>query len=258
MEIEYIPSALPPEQVASLPQPDWVSAVSIKRKGCASVTHVSFDSHHPLIYTFSLILTGSYDTNVRVFNESQEVVSTISGHTGPVTSISWIPTPSLGDSHLVASASYDTTARITSISEALPVPLASLHLHSAALSSISSNLSGTHLLTASWDKLVGLWTTQTPSDDEVPASTFLTTEPQRKRRKLAGTEAPVDLAKRKGPTSVLKSHTGRVSKALFSPEDNGKAFSVGWDCTLRTWDLEIGLCTNTTVSGLKRMLLVPT
>lgn len=34
LEIEYIPSALPPEQVASIPQPDWVSSVSVERKGC--------------------------------------------------------------------------------------------------------------------------------------------------------------------------------------------------------------------------------
>lgn len=33
LEIEYIPSALPPEQVASIPQSDWISSVSLKRKG---------------------------------------------------------------------------------------------------------------------------------------------------------------------------------------------------------------------------------
>jgi hypothetical protein len=33
LEIEYIPSALPPEQIASIAQPDWISSVSLKRKG---------------------------------------------------------------------------------------------------------------------------------------------------------------------------------------------------------------------------------
>lgn len=183
-----------------------------------------------------------------MFNESQEAVHTIAGHSGPVSSVCWIPSPSLADSQLIASASYDTTARITSIADSTPTSLASLHLHSAALSSIASNSSGTHLLTASWDKLVGLWSTEIPSEDEVPISSLLSIEPQRKKRKVAGVE-PVDAAKRKAPASVLKSHTARVSKALFSPEDDGKAFSVGWDCTMRAWDLEIGLCTNTTVSS---------
>lgn len=197
-----------------------------------------------------LILTGSYDTQLRVFNQSQEVLHTISGHAAPVSSVCWIPSPSIGESQLIASASYDTTARISSVAESTSTSLASLHLHSDALSSVASNSSGTHLLTASWDKLVGLWTTEIPLEDEVSFSAVLSAEPQRKRRKMAGNEAlntSADAPKRKAPTSVLKSHTSRVTRALFSPEDNGKAFSVGWDCTMRTWDLEIGLCTNTTV-----------
>ena len=174
------------------------------------------------------------------------MVHTISGHMAPVSGACWIPvSSSLDQSHLIASASYDTTARITSISEATPTPLASLHLHSAAVSSITANSSGTHLLTAGWDKLIGLWTTEIPSEDEMPASVFSTAEPQRKRRKTAN--GANDTAKRKAPISALKSHTGRVSRALFSPSDSRGAFSVGWDCTLRSWDLELGVCTNTVV-----------
>ena len=181
----------------------------------------------------------------------KEVVHTVSGHKAPVSGACWIPDSSSFDQmHLIASASYDTTARITSIAEASPIPLASLHLHSAAVSSITANSSGTHLLTAGWDKLVGLWTTDTPPEDEVPAPVFSTLEPQRKRRKMANSEmlnGADDSAKRKAPVSVLKSHTGRVSRALFSPSDNKEAYSVGWDCTLRSWDLEIGVCTSTAV-----------
>lgn len=33
LDIEYIPSALPPELVSSIPQPDWTSSVSLSRKG---------------------------------------------------------------------------------------------------------------------------------------------------------------------------------------------------------------------------------
>ncbi|KAF8320314.1 WD40 repeat-like protein [Clavulina sp. PMI_390] len=239
LEIEYVPSALPPEQVASIPQPDWVSSVSVKRKG--------------------LILAGSYDTHVRVFNESQEVIHSIPGHTGPVSSVCWIGASdgaSTEGSHLIASSSYDTTARITSLSESTATALASLHLHSAAVSSVVSNASGTHLLTAGADKLVGLWSTSIPADHEVSASQFATAEPQRKRRKVATStsEETIDPAKRKAPASVLKSHTAKVSKALFTPQDDGKAYSVGWDCALRSWDLEVGLCTNTTTSSERVML----
>lgn len=169
-----------------------------------------------------------------------------------MSSACWIPAASTtyDDSTLIASASYDTTARISSIADGTVSSLASLQLHSAAVPSIAANASGTYLLTGSWDKLVGLWSTAIPSEDEVPLSAFATAEPSRKRRRMAGAEAAatvVDAAKRKGPASVLKSHTNRVTRALFSPADDGKAYSVGWDSTLRSWDLEIGLCTNTTV-----------
>lgn len=178
-----------------------------------------------------------------------------------MSSTCWIPSASTSydDSSLIASASYDTTARISSISDGTATSLASLQLHSAAVSSIAVNASGTYLITASWDKLVGLWSTVIPSEDEVPLSAFATAEPSRKRRRMAGAEAAstiVDTAKRKGPTSVLKSHTNRVTRALFSPADDGKAYSVGWDSTLRSWDLEIGLCTNTTVSLSQIIFLV--
>lgn len=72
---------------------------------------------------------------------------------------------------------------------------------------------------------------------------------------MATTEpAVVDDAKRKSPAQILKSHTGRVSKALFAVQDDGKAYSAGWDCTLRSWDLEVGLCTNTTVSHIPHLV----
>ena len=95
--------------------------------------------------------------------------------------------------------------------------LASLHLHTAPVSSVSSNSTGTHLLTSSWDGLIGLWDTSIPSSDEVqePVLNGLGRY-RRKRRKLE------DSAKRrqKAPLSVLKSHTARVSKVLFAPTGN--------------------------------------
>jgi ribosome biogenesis protein YTM1 len=56
--------------------------------------------------------------------------------------------------------------------------------------------------------------------------------------------------KRKAPIAVLKSHTARVSKALFATglPGKGKAYSCGFDSTVRTWDVESGVCVNTFVS----------
>ena len=119
-------------------------------------------------------------------------------------------------------------------------PLASLHLHTAPVSSISSNSTGTHLLTSSWDGLIGLWDTSIPSSDEIQEPE-LTERDRKKRRKLQDSDNKKP--RRKAPLSVLKSHTARVSKVLFAPSgtdnNNGekkKAYSCGFDSTVRFWD----------------------
>jgi WD40 repeat protein len=48
---------------------------------------------------------------------------------------------------------------------------------------------------------------------------------------------------------VLKSHTARVSKVLFSSgSEENKAYSCGFDSTVRRWDTEHGVCEHTIVS----------
>ena len=187
-------------------------------------------------------LSGSYDKHVRVFNHQQELLYDIEGHSAPISAVTWVA-PDISGKQLIASASYDTTARLIELPEGgSPTTLATLHLHTSPIASITANASGTHLLTAGWDSLVGLWGIDIPSLDEVPLEFAL--EPTRKRRRILSEGAPP----RKAPTTVLQSHTARVSKALFSANDDGKAYSAGWDCTMRSWDLEVGLCTNITVS----------
>jgi ribosome biogenesis protein YTM1 len=144
---------------------------------------------------------------------------------------------------LVATASHDLTAQLTEItleSAQKTKPLASLHLHTAPLSTVSSNSSGSQILTASWDGLIGLWDTLVPDDDEVPEPA---TGDRKKRRKIEGNKP-----KRKAPLMVLKSHTARVSGAVFSDEKT--AYSCGFDSTVRAWDLEHGVCSHTIVSWL--------
>ncbi|KAG5222568.1 ribosome bioproteinis protein [Salix suchowensis] len=110
------------------------------------------------------------------------------------------------------------------------------------VSSIASSPSGKHLITASWDALIGVWDTSIPSSDEVAADQ-VQTERKSKKRKVDESDRP----KRKAPVAVLKSHTARVSKAIFTGDKD--ALSCGFDSTVRTWDTEIGICTNTIVSA---------
>ena len=171
-------------------------------------------------------------------------------HDAPVTSLSLDPTSISGDKSLmIATASHDLTGRLVRVSldsdtgKSTSSTLASLHLHTSPLSAIAYSRSGERLLTASWDTLIGVWESLIPEDDEVDVVELQTD--RRKRRKVGGRDNE-PRPKRKAPSSVLKSHTARVSQVAFS--STGKAvFSCGFDSTVRSWDVENGVCINTIV-----------
>ncbi|KAG2340473.1 WD40 repeat-like protein [Suillus weaverae] len=140
--------------------------------------------------------------HLRLFDYSQNLLLDVSVHQSPITSVCILRVP-------------------------LHTP--SL-LHTSPPSSISTDASGSHLLTSSWDGLIGVWDTSIPDDQ------------QKKRRKTAPANK-----KRKAPIAVLKSHTARVSKALSAAGEptKGKTYSCSFDSTVRTWDVESGVCINT-------------
>ena len=190
------------------------------------------------------IITSSYDGNIRMFDYSKTLVSSTLAHNAPISTISLISKEDA--SYTIASASHDLTGQITEITlfpdgSSSSKILASLHLHTAPLSSISS--SGTWLLTSSWDGLVGFWNTTLPASDEIPEP-VANDHDRKKRRRINDSSRP----KRKAPLNVLKSHTGRVSQCVFSPSELKKAYSCGFDSTVRKWDTEYGVCEHTFVS----------
>ena len=147
---------------------------------------------------------------------------------------------------LVVTASHDRTAQICHISldgtQTTSTPLATLHLHDGPVADVASSLDGKSILTAGWDGLIGLWSTSIPETDEVPLDTIAA--PERKKRRKVEEGGPVK-AKTKAPSAMLRSHTARVSAVSFS--DGGSAVSCGFDSTVRTWDVERGLCSHTIV-----------
>ena len=180
-----------------------------------------------------------------MFDYSQNLIQSVPVHSAAITSAVFVKTKSSDETKLVATASHDLTARLSEVTLSSPNPssktLASLHLHTGPLTSISANASGSLMLTSSTDGLIGLWDATIPKTDEVHADDAPTE--RKKRRKLDDGDAK---PKRKAPTSVLKSHTARVSKAIFT-RDSKNAVSAGFDSTVRTWDVENGVCTNTIV-----------
>jgi ribosome biogenesis protein len=159
------------------------------------------------------------------------------------TVVSSRPAPSDQDV-LVVTASHDRTAQISRVSldgtETTSTPLAALHLHDSPLADVASSQDGETILTAGWDGLIGLWSTNIPETDEVPLETVAAPERKKRRKVLEGGSV-----KTKAPSAVLRSHTARVSAVRFS--SGGGAVSCGFDSTVRTWDVERGLCAHTIV-----------
>ncbi|KAF5365985.1 hypothetical protein D9758_006678 [Tetrapyrgos nigripes] len=248
LEIEYVESVLPPQKMSDLPHEDWVSSVSCHLPG----------------YFF----TASYDGYLRAFDYSQKPVFTGQVHSAPITSMCFVPSSSNasndGDgetSQLVATSSHDLSAQLSRLtlssspSEKSKIQvLASLHLHTGPVSSVASTSSGKHILTSSWDSLIGLWDTSIPSSDEVPEPS-ITDRERKKRRRLHGGEKDAEKPKRKAPLMVLKSHTARVSRIVIGNEGNdNSAYSCGFDSTVRIWDVENGICSHTITASEKPFL----
>ena len=227
MEVEYVESLLPPTRATGIPHEDWVSDVSLGIAG------------H--------FVTASYDGIVRVFDSSQELVQTLSGHTAPVTSVCAFPSVQNGEVIMIASSSHDSTCRLSSYDTETKTSqeLAILHLLSSPISSVAASSSRTHLITAGWDNLIGIWDTEIPLSNEV---SLPSTEEgkSRKRRRVANGDSPSS-AKRKAPLSVLRSHTSRIMSAIFSPTDEKRAYSASLDASIRSWDIEAGICLHSQV-----------
>ena len=190
-----------------------------------------------------LFLTASYDGSVRVFDYSQKELIVAPLHSAPITAVCVVSSDADSQSHIIATASQDLTAQLARINvNGTSQALATMHLHTQSLSSIASNASGSQVLTASWDSLIGIWDTKIPSVDEVPEEPL---GPERKKRRKV--DAQAEKPKRKAPVGVLKSHTARISRVLFG--ELNTAYSCGFDSTIRVWDLENEVCSSTIVSG---------
>ncbi|KAK2466569.1 hypothetical protein APHAL10511_001431 [Amanita phalloides] len=277
LEIEYIESVLPPQRLSDFPHDDWVSSVS-----CQLRDHFLTGSYDGVIRTFNY--SRALVSSVKLHNAPITSLAILPPPSDADSSTNTFD-------QTIATASHDLTALLTRLTfdpqpqpdpaseelqkakSTIVTPLAALHLHTAPLSSIAANQQGTHLLTASWDGLIALWDTRIPNEHEATDVRSSTSgERSKKKRKLVDLEeerneeemdgivqngtSAVDTSKvkRKAPLTVMKSHTARVSRAVFGTENRGlpgKAYSCGFDSTVRIWDVESGLCEHTITASEK-------
>ncbi|NER28350.1 MAG: hypothetical protein F6J89_12120, partial [Symploca sp. SIO1C4] len=108
-----------------------------------SVTSVSFSSNG------KLIVSGSEDKTVKLWNIEGSLLATLEGHNGSVTSVSFSP-----DGKLLASGSKDKTAKLWNIDGSL---LATLESHTGSVTFVIFSPDGKLLASGSEDKTVKLW-----------------------------------------------------------------------------------------------------
>ncbi|KAF8193065.1 ribosome biogenesis protein YTM1 [Pholiota molesta] len=224
LEIEYIESIMPPQKMSDFPHEDWVSSVS-----CQVQDFVRWPN-----------------TRVRLFKKPRlDDNGTHSANNLPLRRLR--RRIDLHHRQLVARPHRpdhpNHPRRLALLEGALLTPPAH-----RPVSSVSANTAGTHLLTSSWDGLIGFWDTTVPTADEVPEP-VLNERDRKKRRRIEAAAKPL----RKAPLLVLKSHTARVSKVRFA-NDETKAVSCGFDSTVRMWNTEYGVCEHTINAAEKPFL----
>ncbi|KAI0001690.1 WD40-repeat-containing domain protein [Russula vinacea] len=229
LEVEYIESVMPPTKLAALPHEEWVSSIS-----CSVPGH---------------FITGSYDGALRVFDRGQTLFHTAPFHAAPITSFAIVPSQQAAptddddDRLLVVTASHDRTAQISRVSldgtRTASMPLATLHLHDAPVADVASSQDGKNILTAGWDGLIGLWSA------EIPEKTRSRSRRRSRRRnaKSGGSAKRRGSVKTKAPSACC----ARIRRVW-------NAVSCGFDSTVRTWDVERGLCSHTITVSEKPFL----
>ncbi|CCE89997.1 Ytm1p TDEL_0A06650 [Torulaspora delbrueckii] len=248
LNVEYTRAVLPPSYLASFNNEDWISSIDVG------------DKH---------IINGSYDGIVRTWNLSGKVDKQYSGHSGPIRAVKYI-----SDTRLV-SAGNDRTLRLWKTKHDQVVQddddeenieegktLAILEGHKAPVVSVDVS-NNSRILSGSYDNSIGFWSTiykemitVDPMEELTNSTNNKISTAARKRRKMSMKDGSI---RRRGPLSLLQSHTGPVEQAKFDLTDNTVGYSVSQDHTIKTWDLVTARCvdTKTTSYSLLSMVQLP-
>lgn len=200
IDVEYVERFPAPEILDCLLHDDWVSAVQTYGE---------------------LILTGSYDNSVNLWNMKGEHKLTLTGHDAPVKGVGWISMNEDAGTALFASGSKDQTIMIWEYSinknEANCIYVCKGHERAVECLAVSPN--GKLLASGGWDNFLKIWSASTLNDH--PGSS-----------KKAKTEESV-----RTPQTTLEGHREAISSVQWI--DNATILSASWDHTMKLWDLEM-------------------
>ncbi|ODV95244.1 hypothetical protein PACTADRAFT_49993 [Pachysolen tannophilus NRRL Y-2460] len=255
LSLEYTRSVLPPSFLGSFSNEDWVSSIDLLPT-METVNKIS---------SAAKIVSGSYDGIVRLYNLSGHVEKQFVGHSGQIKAVKFIsPTRilSAGNDRQIrlwkSKLSGNTHNHLQKENLNLELELeeeedeeniedgttlAILEGHKAPVVSLDVNSKTNRILSASYDKAIGVWSTRHKEMTLVEAiqSNNLSTQ-SRKRQKLALKDSSIP---RKSPLSFLEGHSSPVEGVIFNPNDSTVGYSCSQDHTIKTWDLVTSRCVDT-------------
>eukprot|EP00798_Chlamydomonas_sp_ICE-L_P019457 gene19457-26119_t len=220
LEIEYVPAVVPPKNKDSLPHDDcWGKGVAV---------------------------SGCYDGNIRLWKagtDKLECTLVLPAHPGGVNAVACIP--HVKGAGLIASAGKDQTLKLWKLSDAEgATPTADCIAsysdgHTDAVQGLAVSPSGSSLVSCGWDGKIVLWRTGT----EVMEAAAEAAESGAKPKKRKGADAASAPAVSEAPLRTLEGHLHCVSSVSY-PTD-AAIYSGGWDHSVRRWDVETGIYTDT-------------
>ncbi|XP_031496264.1 ribosome biogenesis protein WDR12 homolog isoform X1 [Nymphaea colorata] len=220
LDIEYTYAAAPQKQEDPCVHDDWVSAL---------------DGSHP-----SLILSGCYDGNGRVWRHGATCTHILEGHTGAIASVSIVDAKANDHNgkFCVATASKDRTLRLWKFNAGdlveCPKKVSAFKIlrgHTSSVQSVSSDPSGQMVCSGSWDCSVKLW-----HANESDAEGGLVSIKKRKVNSVADLNETSQMEA--DAVSTFTGHTQCVSSVVWPEQET--IYSASWDYSVRIWDVETG------------------
>ncbi|KAG2450685.1 hypothetical protein HYH02_004524 [Chlamydomonas schloesseri] len=254
LEVEYVPAVVPPQQKNSTPHDDWVSSVDGSRCAPASSSGGA---------PSGVVVSGSYDGLLRLWNGDLEAVASVSAHAGGVNCARFLP-KSQGD--LLLTSGKDRLVKMWRLespedgSEAGPSCrlVATYRGHEDGVEAVAASPSGRRIASCGWDGKLLVWEGGRAVAEAAEAEEAAgTAEASKKKRKTGAangsTPAGAGGLTVAEPSADLRGHLHCVSSVAWPAENS--LFSGGWDHSVRRWDVSSGAAADT-YNGSKAVLCI--
>ncbi|KAJ3323954.1 hypothetical protein HDV06_000930 [Boothiomyces sp. JEL0866] len=214
LKIEFVELSLPPSESSTIIQDDWISSVKIQKTN----TH---------------ILTGSFDSHVRVWTQSGGLLTAVSESESPIKCVEWF------NKETVIAGNLNREIFVYELDgESLNLSYTCVG-HEESIECIAKSLDNDHFATSSWDKTIRLW-----SHSQEGEAVNVTKKSKKKQK--------TNFQTIKSHKACLEGHSGAVSCIKFDAHDANILYSGSWDHSVRVWDLQEEL--NTTTMNCEKVI----